>query len=75
MQSYFNPLLDVPYYPMTMHLTAMPVGFIMGVLHGLNFVLLLGIYSLTLDDLPETARSRTTFCPAAPATAWGEDTT
>lgn len=61
MQSYFNPLLDVPYYLMTMHLPAMLVGFIMGVLHGLNFVLLLGICRLTLDDLPETARYRTPF--------------
>ncbi|MDR5855188.1 hypothetical protein P9239_07920 [Caballeronia sp. LZ062] len=61
MQSYFNPLLDVPYYLMTMHLPAMLVGFIMGVVHGLNFVLLLGICRLTLDDLPETAKYRTPF--------------
>ncbi|WP_250472897.1 hypothetical protein [Caballeronia sp. GAFFF1] len=61
MQSYFNPLLDVPYYLMTMHLPPMLVAFIMGVMHGLNFVLLLGICRLTLDDLPETARYRTPF--------------
>jgi len=58
MQSYFNPLLDVPYYLMTMHLPAMLVGFIMGVIHGLNFVLVLGICRLTLSDLPESLRYR-----------------
>ncbi|MEZ2352716.1 hypothetical protein [Caballeronia sp. RCC_10] len=61
MQSYFNPLLDVPYYAMAMHLPALLVGFIMGVLHGLNFVLLLGICRLTLTGLPESARYRTPF--------------
>ncbi|CAB3736962.1 hypothetical protein R8871_06288 [Paraburkholderia graminis C4D1M] len=61
MQSYFNPLLDVPYYLMTMHLPAMLVGFIMGVIHGLNFVLVLGICRLTLSDLPESLRYRAPF--------------
>ncbi|MFL9870968.1 hypothetical protein [Paraburkholderia megapolitana] len=61
MQSYFNPLLDVPYYLMSMHLPAMLVGFVMGVVHGLNFVVLLGICRLTLVDLPEHERNRTSF--------------
>ncbi|WP_250455622.1 hypothetical protein [Caballeronia sp. ATUFL_M2_KS44] len=61
MQSYFNPLLDVPYFLMTMHLPALLVGFLMGVVHGLNFVILLGICRLTLSDLPESARYRTPF--------------
>ena len=61
MQSYFNPLLDVPFYLMAMHLPAMLVGFVMGVIHGLNFPLLLGICCLTLSDLPEATRYQTPF--------------
>ncbi|MFM0354494.1 hypothetical protein PQR12_13485 [Paraburkholderia nemoris] len=61
MQSYFNPLLDVPYYLMVMHLPAIVVGFIMGVAHGLNFVVLLGICRQALTDLPEQERYRTPF--------------
>ena len=61
MQSYFNPLLDVPYYLMAMHLPAMVVGFIMGVVHGLNFVLLLGVCLRALADLPEQERYSTSF--------------
>ncbi|WP_062605453.1 hypothetical protein [Caballeronia calidae] len=37
MQNYFNPLLKVPFYLMAMPLPAMLVGFVMGVVHGLNF--------------------------------------
>ncbi|TDV34752.1 hypothetical protein C7405_107151 [Paraburkholderia caballeronis] len=61
MQSYFNPLLDVPYYLMAMHLPAMAVGFIMGVMHGLNFVLLVAIGLRVFADLPESSRRRTAF--------------
>jgi hypothetical protein len=61
MQSYFNPLLDVPFYLMAMHLPAMLVGFVMGVVHGLNFPLLLGICCMTLSDLPEATRYQTPF--------------
>jgi hypothetical protein len=42
-QSYFNPLIDLPYYLMSTTLPAPVVGFVMGLVHGLNFVLLLGI--------------------------------
>jgi putative flippase GtrA len=35
LQTYFNPLLDVPYYLMTVHLSAPVVAFVMGVAHGL----------------------------------------
>ncbi len=48
MQTYFNPLLDVPYYEMAMHWPAPLVGFIMGAFHGLAFVLLLAIVRLIL---------------------------
>lgn len=42
-QSYFNPTIDLPYYLMNQVLPAPAAGFIMGWLHGLNFVLLAGI--------------------------------
>ena len=42
-QSYFNPLIDVPYYLLTTTLPGPLVGFLMGFVHGLNFVLLLAI--------------------------------
>ena len=58
LQTYFNPLLDVPYYVMSLHLPAPLVGFVMGVLHGLNFLLLLGIARKALPGLPEGDRNR-----------------
>lgn len=42
-QSYFNPALDLLYYGLTKALPAPLAGFIMGALHGLNYVLVLGI--------------------------------
>nr|WP_315402264.1 glycosyltransferase 87 family protein [uncultured Duganella sp.] len=42
-QSYFNPTLDLLYYGLVMHLPAPLVGFLMGALHGVNFVLLAAI--------------------------------
>jgi hypothetical protein len=47
-QSYFNPLLDVPYYAMSTWLPAPIAGVVLGALHGLNFVLLLAIARLLL---------------------------
>jgi putative flippase GtrA len=47
-QSYFNPLLDVPYYAMVAHWPAPLAGFVMGAFHGLNFVLVLFIAQRTL---------------------------
>ncbi|MGE5626247.1 MAG: glycosyltransferase family 87 protein [Bacillota bacterium] len=58
MQSYFNPLLDVPYYWMSLHWFAPLVGFIMGLMHGLNFVLVLGIARLVIPALPDEDRHR-----------------
>lgn len=52
-QSFFNPLLDVPYYVAQLYLPAPLVGFAMGWLHGLCFVLLLGIARQVLPTLPE----------------------
>lgn len=48
-QSYFNPTLDLLYYGLNRALPAPAVGFIMGWLHGLNFVLLLALARLLLE--------------------------
>jgi hypothetical protein len=42
-QSYFNPAIDVPYYLLNQVLPGPLVGFTMGFVHGLNFVLLLAV--------------------------------
>ncbi|MYM70282.1 hypothetical protein GTP45_26255 [Pseudoduganella sp. FT55W] len=42
-QSYFNPTLDLPYYYLNQWLPPRAVGFVLGALHGLAFVLLVGI--------------------------------
>jgi hypothetical protein len=55
-QSYFNPLIDLPYYLLTISLPGPVVGFVMGFLHGLNFVLLLAIARELLDA--QTGRTR-----------------
>lgn len=47
-QSYFNPLIDVPYYLLNQWLPGPAVGFVMGFVHGLNFILLLAIVRLVL---------------------------
>jgi hypothetical protein len=56
-QSYFNPFLDVPYYLLTLHWPRL-TGFLMGLLHGLNFLLLLGIARRALPGLPPGDRFR-----------------
>jgi hypothetical protein len=58
MQSYFNPFLDVSYYLMNKWLPAQVIGFLMGVIHGLNFVLVLEIARKSLANLPEEDRFR-----------------
>jgi hypothetical protein len=42
-QSYFNPAIDLPYYLMTRSLPGPLVGFLMGFVHGLNFMLVAAI--------------------------------
>ena len=51
-QSYFNPLLDLPYYWMTMNLPAPAVAFIMGALHGLALPLVAAIARTVRPDAP-----------------------
>lgn len=58
MQSYFNPLLDSLLYLLNTHLPSRVVGFALGVLHGMMFVLLLGIARHTLPALPDEDHHR-----------------
>lgn len=55
-QTYFSPMLDVPYFLAMQHLPPPLVGFLMGAIHGLNFVLLLGICRVALPKLTEQER-------------------
>lgn len=57
-QSYFNPTLDVPYYLLVSWLPGPVVGFIFGLLHGLNFVLVLGIARTVLNGAEGSQRFR-----------------
>jgi hypothetical protein len=43
MQTYFNPLLDSALYVLNAHLPSRVVGFLLGVLHGMTFVLIVAI--------------------------------
>lgn len=56
LQSYFNPLLDVPYYLASRSLPAPVVAFAMGTIHGFNFVLLLEIARRVLAAVPDRER-------------------
>lgn len=56
-QSYFDPLLDVPYYLLTLQWPRF-TGFLMGLVHGLNFLLLFGIARSALPRLPAGDRLR-----------------
>jgi len=58
-QSYFNPTIDLPYYLMMQALPAPLVGFVMGCVHGLNFVLVLAIARRVLGS--DAGRSRLTL--------------
>lgn len=42
-QSYFNPTIDLPYYLFNSWFPGPVAGFVMGLLHGINFVLVLAI--------------------------------
>ncbi|CAN7693988.1 hypothetical protein LJR289_005564 [Pseudoduganella sp. LjRoot289] len=42
-QSYFNPTIDIPYYLLASWFPGPLAGFVFGVLHGLNFLLVLAI--------------------------------
>lgn len=57
-QTYFNPSLDIGYYLLTTHIPPRLAGFVMGCLHGLNFVLVYGVARKTLHFLPAEDRLR-----------------
>jgi hypothetical protein len=45
---FYNPLLDLPFYFLTQHFSAVVVGFILGTVQGLNFVLLFMLAYISL---------------------------
>ncbi|MYM41026.1 hypothetical protein [Duganella qianjiadongensis] len=53
-QSYFNPLLDLPYYLLTRYAPGAVAGFVFGWLHGLNFI---PLSMLARQLLPERQRA------------------
>src|SRR5689334_18038774 len=55
-QSYFNPTIDLPYYFMMQSLPVRLVGFVMGYVHGLNFLLVLAIARRLLGAQPGRTR-------------------
>jgi hypothetical protein len=65
LQSYFNPLIDVPYYLVSRHVYAPLVGFAMGALHGLAFVLVAEVARSALPRLPDADRHRVPLAIAA----------
>jgi hypothetical protein len=58
MQTYFNPTIDLLYYGLIKSLPGPVVGFIMGALQGLNFVLLTIIARALLPVTADGARNR-----------------
>lgn len=49
-QGYFNPLLDLPVYLLNTHLPGTVAGFVLGFMHGLCFIAVLGITRCVLRD-------------------------
>ena len=49
-QTFFSPVLDIAYFTAISHLSPRTVGFILGLLQGLNFLLLYKIASRVLKD-------------------------
>jgi hypothetical protein len=52
MQTYFNPTIDLPYYGLIKVLPGPVVGFIMGVIQGLNFILVVLIARALFPTAP-----------------------
>ncbi len=44
LQTYFNPILDIPFYILSQHLSSPMIGFIFGLIHGINLVLVFYIF-------------------------------
>jgi hypothetical protein len=54
-QTFFNPMLDLPFYWLVTHASPRAVGFVLGAVHGLNFWLL---YLIGMELLPKSVRFR-----------------
>lgn len=54
-QTFFNPILDLPFYWLVTHSSPRTVGFVLGALHGLNFWVL---YLIGRELLPRSVRAR-----------------
>lgn len=52
MQSYFNPTIDLLYYGLNKVAPPWLIGFVMGVIHGLNFLVLVGLARAVLPAGP-----------------------
>ncbi|RKP59040.1 hypothetical protein [Pararobbsia silviterrae] len=75
-QTYFNPLIDVPAYWMFTHWPSRVVGFVLGAAHGLIFVFLLGIARQVAREVPDADRYRVPLllalaCALTPAVVTG----
>jgi len=57
-QSYFNPTLDLLYYGLQSILPGPLAGLVMGLLHGVNALLLLAIARIVLASVPGTSSRR-----------------
>lgn len=49
-QTYFSPMLDIAWFKAISHLAPRTVGFLLGFLQGLNFLLIFGIADVVLKD-------------------------
>ena len=58
LQTYFNPLLDLPFYLLVTNFSARTTAFFMGAIHGLNFILLLLISNEFLKYVFSAAHKR-----------------
>ena len=63
LQTYFNPLLDIPFYFVSAKLKPIVIGFLMGGLHGINlwFLFMVSYYILTLMQIKPKRRLSVSF--------------
>lgn len=64
MQTYFNPTIDLLYYGLAKVAPVRVVGFVMGAIHGLNFVLLANIAAVMVAPGVHARRVRLPLCLA-----------
>ncbi len=56
LQTYFNPILDIPFYLMMVKIPPKLFGFIVGAIQGINLILIYNISYLLLDKYEEKKR-------------------